>query len=418
MDQTTKTCPKCGASVHKDAYFCPYCASSMNRRAAVKPLCPLLHTFLLLAALAVLVGAVWLYFLPHTLEGTGQVTYSDGDGVYVLTLGWINQPNIPTETFNQSIEEDSIGRFPIAFFVKDAGTGEEAGGPFLEKVESVTAGFLPWEDGPAPLDCTVPEEERDYVAEAALVAYIDFVGREGTSELVWAFRMKNGDTIRLSTNVKVEVIKTYRYYPEDVPMETVEDLQALVEQISLVMAEAGEVGVAYVYLPPVTYEGGLTLDWLPVYLVGNTEGDGRTVFHGPIRVSPSYVYGVSFLWDIDVVGDGTGTGVAASDRLHLKGCRVSGWETGLLAYGKAWININDCVIEDNAVGLRINSVGNHVSHMLFYDNIFRNNGTGLLLESVPTDLAMDFGGTVFSGNGVDIVNPCGQSLDVSEAVFE
>ena len=56
--------------------------------------------------------------------------------------------------------------------------------------------------------------------------------------------------------------------------------------------------------------------------------------------------------------------------------------------------------------------------MLFYDNIFRNNGRGLLLESVPTDLAMDFGGTVFSGNGVDIVNPCGQSLDVSEAVFE
>lgn len=143
MDQTTKTCPKCGASVHKDAYFCPYCASSMNRRAAVKPLCPLLHTFLLLAALAVLVGAVWLYFLPHTLEGTGQVTYSDGDGVYVLTLGWINQPNIPTETFNQSIEKDGIGRFPIAFFVKDAGTGEEAGGAFLEKVESVTAGFLP-----------------------------------------------------------------------------------------------------------------------------------------------------------------------------------------------------------------------------------------------------------------------------------
>ena len=236
MDQTAKTCPKCGASIHKDADFCPYCASSVNRRAAVKPPRPLLHTFLLLAALAVLVGAVWLYFLPCTLEGTGQVTYSDGDGVYVLTLGWINQPNIPTETFNQSIEEDSIGRFPIAFFVKDAGTGEEAGGTFLEKVESVTAGFLPWEDGPAPLDCTVPEEERDYVAEAALVAYIDFVGREGTSELVWAFRMKNGDTIRLSTNVKVEVVKTYRYYPEDVPMETAEDVQALVEQIALEMA--------------------------------------------------------------------------------------------------------------------------------------------------------------------------------------
>ena len=424
LDETTKKCPKCGTVLPEDADFCPCCASGVGRRAAVKPpgplLRPLLLLILLLLLLAALVGAGWRYLQPRTLEGTAAVTYRDRDSAYVLTLSWINTPDLPTETFHQTSEEgDNFMRFPIAFFVADAETGEEAGSAFLEKVESVTAGFLPWEDGPAPAECTVPEEERDYVAEAALVTFIDFQGREGTSELVWTFRMKNGDTIRLHTNVEVETVKTYRYYPEDVPMETAEDVQALVERIALEMAEdGGEVGIVYIYLPPVTYEGGLTLDWLPIYLVGNTEGEGRTVFRGPIRVSPSYVYGVSYLWDIDIVGDGTGTGVASSERLHLNGCRVSGWETGLLAYGSAWININDCVVEDNAVGMHFNIAGDNVSHTLFYDNMFRNNGTGLLLENVPTNMTLDFGGTVFSGNGVDIDNRCHQPLDVSEAVFE
>ena len=44
-------------------------------------------------------------------------------------------------------------------------------------------------------------------------------------------------------------------------------------------------------------------------------------------------------------------------------------------------------------------------------------GTAVLLESVPTDMTLDFVGSVFAGNGTDIDNRCDHSLDLSQAVF-
>ena len=97
---------------------------------------------------------------------------------------------------------------------------------------------------------------------------------------------------------------------------------------------------------------------------------------------------------------------------------MSGWETGYLAVGEAWIDAFDSVFENNKVGLHFNSTGGRVMDDLYSNNIFRNNDTGILLESVPTDIMLKFTGTRFSGNGVDIDNRCNQALDVSEAIFE
>ena len=70
------------------------------------------------------------------------------------------------------------------------------------------------------------------------------------------------------------------------------------------------------------------------------------------------------------------------------------------------------------MGFHFNSDGDYVSHSMYNDNVFRDNGTAVLLERVPSDVALNFQGSIFAGNGTDIDNRCGQPVDVSQAVFE
>ena len=40
------------------------------------------------------------------------------------------------------------------------------------------------------------------------------------------------------------------------------------------------------------------------------------------------------------------------------------------------------------------------------------------MENIPTDVTLDFSGTVFTGNGTDLDNRCNQALDLSGATFD
>ena len=90
----------------------------------------------------------------------------------------------------------------------------------------------------------------------------------------------------------------------------------------------------------------------------------------------------------------------------------------MLGYGYAWVNTIACRFEENQVGFHFNSTGGSVSHTRFNDNQFLNNGTAVVLENVPTDIAMNFEGSLFSGNDTDIDNRCNQPLDISQAIFQ
>lgn len=89
-----------------------------------------------------------------------------------------------------------------------------------------------------------------------------------------------------------------------------------------------------------------------------------------------------------------------------------------MAYGYSWVNADECVFEDNIVGLQFNSIGSNVSDTRYEENVFQNNGTAVLLESVPTDVSMRFPGCTFAGNEKDFDNQCGQTLELSEATFQ
>ena len=90
----------------------------------------------------------------------------------------------------------------------------------------------------------------------------------------------------------------------------------------------------------------------------------------------------------------------------------------MLARDYAWFNADECVFEDNTVGFHFNAKTGTPSDTTYVDNIFRNNGTAVLLEQVPSDVSLEFPGSRFQGNGTDIDNRCDQALELDEAVFE
>ena len=288
---------------------------------------------------------------------------------------------------------------PSRLFINHVDTGANAGQMFLQKVDTVSAEIRQPADSPSPMVCSQPEY-RDFSPEAAQVSLVDFTGRSAPAELVWTIRMENGDTIRLRQKIAVEQIRTYDYGPENYPMSTMEDLQALVDRIS---QEIPLPAVVNLHLPAVTYTGSLTIDGRPINLYGSVDAMGnRTTFTDTVRVGPKEGP-ITYFYDLDFAGGGTGVGVSASARFWAENCQ--------LIYEHPQN-------EDLWSAHPCNSSGSYVTHSLFNDNTFVENDTAVLLEEVPSDEPLNFQGCRFTDNGVDIDNRCGQPVEISQAIFE
>ena len=406
-------CPHCGAELPERAAFCPHCARDIHpRREAKKPV-PLLKKLLLgLLILAVLAAAgtgLWLAFGPKSYDGYGEVRY--GDWQILLALNADSYAPAPEVTIPG--EPEGQYRVPSRLFVNDAYTGEDASEAFLAEVEKVTAEFTGQEDSPSPFVCSEPAYNPG-APECPLLSLIDFTGESGTAELVWTFSMKNGDTLTLRQSYEVIPIPVYDYYPEEHPMDTAEELQALIDSVS---GQVEEAAVVNLHLPPITYEGGVTIQDRSLNLYGSTEEAGnRTTFAGPVRVLAAY--NITYFYDMDFVGNGGGTGLSGSAPFRATNCTFTGWDTAVLAYGTSWANVIGCTFQKNGIGFHFDSTGEYANHSMFNDNLFEDNDTAVQLDNVPTDVALNFQGSVFRDNGQDIVNSCQQSLDTSQAIFE
>ena len=152
-------------------------------------------------------------------------------------------------------------------------------------------------------------------------------------------------------------------------------------------------------------------------LYGSAEGDQRTTFAGPIRYEAGADSQISYIRETVFQGSGSGTALSADARVWVENCAFTGWDTGVLCAGTSWGNIINCEFTGNGVGFRFDSGGDSAAHSLYNDNVFRDNGTAVLLEEVPTDITLDFRGSRFAGNGTDIENLCRQPLDLTQAVF-
>ena len=233
------------------------------------------------------------------------MTYTDKDGSYQLLLGRDNEPYISTNGPDES----------IAY------------------TDSVPHGYCP---------------------EAMAVSFVDFLGRDNVAERTWTIAMKGGDVIILHQTMKVWVIQTVDNYPEDALVGTMEELQALIDEIS----------------------------------------------------------------DIDFVGRGRGNVGITAARVHLTGCAFTGCRSAVLPHRDFCLNFRYCEFTDNEVGFHFNTSQSNVIRSQFDGNRFTENGTAILWEGTPVDMAISFLESVFTHNGTDIDNRSGQSIDISRAVFE
>ena len=413
-----KSCPHCSASIHEKASFCPCCARTVNLRTeAYSPWrMPRRALYSALASLLILALAVagWLYTRPKVYDnGTAEIIYTDGDGSYQLLLNYFGDRFQPMADYSEEVEEGTTSNKPSRLLVNHVDTGVNAKEAFRRKVDSVSVEFLQ-AGGPEPWQSSGPVI-LDYDQEAAYRTILTYTDRSGNMELRWTIRMKNGDTIRLYQRMELGVVPTRHFTPENAPMDTIEELQALVDEVNGTIPASI---IVYIHLPAVTYGGSLVLDTRSMNLIGSEGADGaRTAFTGTLQATAQRGYICQFR-GLDFVGDGEGVGVSASARINFQDCRFAGWRTGVLCYGESWVNAKDCTFEDNTVGFHFNSAGKNANDHMYSGNLFRRNGTAILLESVPGDQALYFEGTRFSRNGTDIDNRCGHETDISQATFE
>lgn len=421
-----KICPYCGASLHEKASFCPYCAKNVNQRKQPHP--PryisgraLRSAGVLLAALVLaLIAGLWQHYRPRVYDNDStEVIYRDQGVDYQLCIAWANDPFTPADRarYNGSAPLNEIYRYPVLLYINLAGTETFAAETFLERVENIT-GEISQVDQDFQITCSEAVRDTDYVPNSAAILYMNpMVTSLGThsAELTISVQMKNGDVIRLHQTQIMEGIMTHHFTSDDAPLDTVEDLEAFLARLDGMVGPEDEV---YIHLPPVTYTEELSVTGRAVHLTGSTDEVGnRTTFTAPISVESKT--GWVFFWEgFDLLGPGEGTGLSISARLHLTDCRIAGWETGVLAHTNAWVKADECVFEDNAAGFCFDAEHGSPSDSRYMNDLFRNNGTAVLLEQVPNDIPLQFPGTRFQGNGTDIDNRCGHKLELEEAIFE
>ena len=411
-----KKCRNCGADLPEDASFCPHCAQSQIERQEVKP--PRLwRKKALLAALCVLVlvMAALTMFLPHrpkTYEGGASVTYTDKDGTYELLVSTTSsdlENKQPEEKRTLSVSVNDTYGLPALLGVYQNGTPADPAA-FLAKVERCTLEAFPNENG--ALDISEPLYNEGFIA-SVLEADVFFSGESGTNELVWTLTMKNGDTIRLSHTFEVLPLVHQAYTSEDAPLDTIEDLRALLDRID---GEVPADTIVDIYLLPVTYTGDLDISSRAVNLYGSTDGDGRTVIEGSLTVSTHDPDNV-MLHDLDFVGHG-GSGLTATASTVIWNCSFTGYDIGAAVEEGGMIGVEGCTFRNNRIAFSYDT-----SSYFYFKGGFPNcriegNEIGVQFVNLPGALPMDFSGTVFSGNGMNIDNPIGYPIVLSNAIFE
>ena len=422
MTGGTRPCPSCGAPLPREASFCPHCMEPLRpRREAEFPIRrwvkPLRRVLFLLALAALAAAACLLYqaVTPHTYDGWGELTYHLNGSDYRLAVTFRSDGAPEPEYTVQTIEDWNYDR-AAKLFVTHVDSGADAGQVFRQQIQEIQVQVVQAQDNPSPITWQQPTYQGDPAAEGTALSVLYFDGQSrGEAEIQWTLRMKNGDAILLRHKLVIEPVEVVDYTPADYDMDTIEDLQALVDRIQ---AEVPLPTVVRVNLPAVHYEGGLAITGRPINLYGTVDDKQmRTAFLGPVTVDvdrgPQ-----CFIENIDFRGGGTGTGLTVEADGHVENCLFTGWDTGLLVGGDDWADPVGCWFEDNGVGFRFDSAGDYVNGTMLEGNTFRNNGTAVELLRVPGAKTLYFNGCAFSGNGLNLSNPAGHPTDLTRATFE
>lgn len=414
----SKTCKNCGAELPEGASFCPHCTAVQAEKQTVKP--PrrwrkkALLGLIVLVLLAVVLAVIFLVHRPQTYEGGAEVVYSDREGTYHVLLSFSSGSGVVRQAepeVDHILPAGMEYALPSQLYIYREDTDELVWEEFMEKVDSCQIEAIPAE-GSKAVSPSRPVHQENF-PYAALASDVFYTAESGTNELLWTLQMKNGDTLLLRQTIRVTVQQAVSYYPETTPMDTSEDLQALLTTIE---AEVDRNALVYLYLPPVTYEDSFTLRNHSFSIYGGSDGTHQTTFTGTLTIS-SGMSGMSEITNVCFEGSG-GTGINAYSGVILYSCGLTGWDIGAAAQDGAWVGAAGCRFEDNGIGLQFNTSRFSGSASFYTDNTFARNETAVSILSLPDFEVLDFSGSVFSENDTDLNNPADHPVDLSGAVLK
>ena len=344
MTKTDKKCPHCGAPLAQDASFCPHCTATLaQRRVIALPRAGHRRSrWLLLAAVIAAAAAAAVLWLSRPggtpPEDTAdkedaaqaaadpylaacQTYYTGADGreyhVFTAVTPSIEGRTDPVGYRSELIPAGGTVDFPATVMVEDAVTQDYAAEDFAALLDS-------WD-----VSVTAPEgvsrvklwdaEEETPESPALLYRRLRADPTCTHNEVVWTLRMKSGDVLHLTMTVEFEEQQALRITPEDAPLETAQELQALLDRLA---EEYNADTSITVELPDVTYDAPVS-----VGCAVTLKGSGTT-FAAPVTVTPlndterCHAY-VRFS-EASFEGDGSGTGVTARAPTYLENCRVTG----------------------------------------------------------------------------------------------
>ena len=339
-----------------------------------------------------------------------QTYYTAGDGreYHVFTAMTPNpyDPTTPVGYCCRLIPDGSGNDFPATVMVQDATTQEDCPEDFAPLLDS-------WDvtvSAPEGVGRVSLWEAELETADTPALLYRRLWGDNTCThnEIVWTLRMKSGDVLHLTMTVEFEEQQALRITPEDAPLETAQELQALLDRL----AEEYDADTSItVELPDVTYDAPVS-----VGCAVTLKGSG-TAFAAPVTVTPlsdterCHAY-VRFS-EVSFEGDGSGTGVTARAPTYLENCRVTGWDVGALAVNGGWVYLHGGYIGGNGVGARYDSAYSNSYTYTIRRIDFLNNTTALELLCLPPNSYAALDDCRFRGNGTDVYNPGGYRIEVN-----
>ena len=433
MTKTDKKCPHCGAPLAQDASFCPHCTATLaQRRVIALPRAGhrRIRWLLLAAVIAAAAAAVVLWLSrpggtpPEDTAGKEdaaqaaadpylaacQTYYTGADGreyhVFTAVTPSIEGRTDPVGYRSELIPAGGTVDFPATVMVEDAVTQDYAAEDFAALLDS-------WD-----VSVTAPEgvsrvklwdaEEETPESPALLYRRLRAEPSCTHNEVEWTLYMKNGDVLHLTMTVEFEEQQALRITPEDAPLETAQELQALLDRLA---EEYNADTSITVELPDVTYDAPVS-----VGCAVTLKGSG-TAFAAPVTVTPlsdterCHAY-VRFS-EVSFEGDGSGTGVTARAPTYLENCRVTGWDVGALAVNGGWVYLHGGYIGGNGVGARYDSAYSNSYTYTIRHIDFLNNTTALELLCLPPHSYAALDDCRFRGNGTDVYNPGGYRIEVN-----
>ena len=415
----SKKCVNCGQPLAENASFCPHCATVQTEKKTVKA--PkrwrkkAVAGVILLVVVALIGVAFSVYHRPKTYGGDASIEYPDGDTSYKVLLAFSANEGMTghatgerTDTLAEGMGDMAL---PCQLYVLDQGSGKLAGEEFSEKIASCKVDTKPAK-GSQKMEYTEPMYNEDF-ANAAYTSDIMYTADSGTNDIQWTLTMKNGDVLTLSTRLSIEKLTAVTYSAKDTPMETTEELKALLDDIDANVEVDRPVRL---YLPAVTYDGDITFGDHAWGIYGSIEGDAVTTFTGTVSIKGQNG-NYAELSDITFKGT-SGIGLDAYCLVDLSECSFDGWDTAAIAQDGAWISARDSSFTNNGVGLKFNSTMSYGTAPDYVNNIFTGNKVAVCIDALPGEEILDFAGSTFSGNETDIDNKAQHTIDTARAIFE